>query len=279
MGTSALQWCSAVGALMLGAHAMAQQALITPAATQPGAGRFTIREVAQYIRLDDDPTPLNRSGSNIRFTTQIAVGITGSLSLEGDIPFAYRDISGAPGQSFDGFGVPDLAVRAKWRVWKKDFGPLDTGRLSLFGGLKIRSGDSEFSSDSYDPIFGAVYTHITGRHGFNLAAQYRLTTGSNPTPLLAGEGKADLLRGDASYLFRLAPASFADSSHDAWYAVLEFNSEYETNGDLELFLSPGILYEAKTWALEAGVQIPIVHSLDYRPRTVIAARFGLRFLF
>jgi hypothetical protein len=167
-------------ALALGAApiAVAQQAIITPAATQPGAGRFTIREVARYISLDDDPTPLNRSGDEFRMTTEIAVGITGSLSLEGEIPIAYRDIDGAPGSSIDGVGFPDFTVRAKWRVWKEDFGPLDTGRLSLFGGLKIRSGDSDFTSDSYDPIFGAVYTQITGRHGFNLAAQYRLTTGS-----------------------------------------------------------------------------------------------------
>lgn len=282
MRHSAFEWLRlAAFALTLGAAPMAaaQQAIITPAATQPGAGRFTIREVARYISLDDDPTPLNRSGYEFRMTTEIAVGITGSLSLEGEIPIAYRDIDGAPGASIDGVGFPDFTVRAKWRVWKEDFGPLDTGRLSLFGGLKIRSGDSDFTSDSYDPIFGAVYTQITGRHGFNLAAQYRLTTGSNPTPLLAGDGKADQLRGDASYLYRISPASFAESSHDAWYAVMEFNSSYETNGDLELFLSPGILYEASTWALEAGVQIPIAHSLDYRPRVEIAARLGVRFLF
>lgn len=271
--------CAVLMAIFGAEHARAQEAIYMPAATQPAKGRFYLRERLRYLRLDDDPTGLNRSGDQFQLLSQLSYGVSSNVSLELDVPVTYRNISGAAGASIHGIGVEDVTVRAKWRIWKEDYGPLDTGRLSLIGGVNIPTGDDDFSSDSLDFDFGAVYTHITGRHGFNVAAQYRLNTGSEDQPLLIGEGNADLLRGDASYLYRLSPASFADSPDAALYGVIEFNSYYSTNGDMELFLSPGILYEARTWAFEAAVRVPVGASLDHSARTQIGVTVGVRVLF
>ena len=61
--------------------------------------------------------------------------------------------------------------------------------------------------------------------------------------------------------------------------MLELNGLYETNGDNQIFLSPGVLYEATTWALEASVQLPIFQDLADRPETDVVVVVGVRLLF
>ena len=48
---------------------------------------------------------------------------------------------------------------------------------------------------------------------------------------------------------------------------------------MELFLAPGIMYEAHGWAVEASVQLPVFKELDYRPETEFTVTVGLRLLF
>ncbi len=50
----------------------------------------------------------------------------------------------------------------------------------------------------------------------------------------------------------------------AFYIVLELNGQYDTNGDHELFISPGIQFVTQRWIAELGVQITIVQELDHR---------------
>ena len=57
------------------------------------------------------------------------------------------------------------------------------------------------------------------------------------------------------------------------------NGAYETNGDNEVLISPGILYEAVSWAFEASVQLPLARDLDHRPETDFSVLFGVRLLF
>ena len=56
---------------------------------------------------------------------------------------------------------------------------------------------------------------------------------------------------------RAASRSHAPTEPTALNAVLELNGLYETNGDNELLLSPGIQYVTQRWILEATVQLPV----------------------
>ena len=48
---------------------------------------------------------------------------------------------------------------------------------------------------------------------------------------------------------------------------------------MELFLAPGIMYEAQGWALEASVQLPALQDLDHRPDNEFTVTVGVRMLF
>lgn len=258
--------------------AFAQAPMHAESATMPSPRHLTLREQFRYIHLDHDPSPRDREIDEITALSMVEYGLRNDLSLNLRIPVSVRWIDNQQWNDTElAAGVNDVTALLKWRLWKKDTGATDTARFAVLGGMEIRSGDSEFSSDSYDPIVGLAYTQVIGRHGVNLSASWKFTTDGDPYPILAGEGKADLLRYDAAYLYRIYPAKFDAESHGAWYAVAELNGTYETNGDFEILVSPCLMYEARTWVLELAVQLPTLQELDHRPETRFVIVAGLRF--
>jgi len=176
-------------------------------------------------------------------------------------------------------GIGDFLILGKWRFWNEDTGPLDTARAALVGGMDVRTGDNPFTADAYSPVVGAAYTQIRGRHGLNLSAMWKVTTGGNDFPVFPGESTADFGKYDVSYLYRLVPRVYSAETRGAWYAIAELNGLYETNGDHELFLSPGLMYEGRTWALEMSLQLPVQESVEHRPDTDYMVMAGVRFSF
>ena len=276
--------------LGLARWSVAQEAIHTDSATAPSLGRVALRQTVQYAQLGDDPTDQGRDVEEWRTTTTIEYGLRPDLALSAYVPLVYREVeyggavppdhhAGSDTTTAD-FGLDDVTITAKWRVYRNDFGPIDTARFAAVVGAELPAGDDAFSSDSFDPLLGGVFTYIQGRHGLNADLLWKFTTGGDDEPVRAGEGDADAFFYDASYLYRVAPAAFgAASSAGAWYAVLEANGAYETNGDNELLVAPGVLYEARTYALEASVQLPLWQELDHRPETEFTVTIGLRLLF
>lgn len=262
--------------LTTGANARTQEAINTSAATQPGVGRITVREQLRYLR-GDLPTRTGRAAADeLVLQSSVFAGIRHDLTLGADLPLSLRDSDG--GGNFDDdsgeLNAGDLRLLGKWRFWRHDTGPIDTQRASLLFGVQLDTGDGTsllpgFARDSTDPILGAVYTRVTGRHGINAAWESTISTG----------GDADDHRYDGAYLFRLAPAQYAADTTGAWYVVGELNGRYASNGDHELLLSPGLMYEARRWTAELSVQLPALQELDHRAELDFGIVLGLRLLF
>jgi hypothetical protein len=119
---------------------------------------------------------------------------------------------------------------------------------------------------------GGVFSLVHDRHGFNASVLWEFYTGDD-------DDDSDSLRYDLSYLFRLSPTEYTENTEGALYAVVELNGNYGTNGDNQLFLSPGIMYEARTFTLDATIMIPVWQDLDYRADVEIAAGAGIRISF
>lgn len=271
----ALQLTLAMGGAGL---ALGQQSTTMPAATQPGKGRFIVLDRLRFTHYDRDPGPEDRTIDRWTNTLTVGYGLSGGLSAFLDVP-AVRQFIDSPGGDTDDTGIADLHAMLKWRFWQQDTSPLNTQRLSAMAGLDIPTYDAAFSSDGFDPMLGLVYTQIHERHGINAALRYTFTTDSEADPITPGSSDADLLRYDASYLYRLVPARFTADSPGAAYAMLEFNGLYETNGDHELFISPGIMYEGRGWVVELSVQLPLMQDLEHRPEAQVSVVLGVRVLF
>lgn len=271
--------CVAVFALSTN-NARAQEATnAADSATQPSPGYVVLKEMFHYYNLDLDNVAPDRHGDveDASFMTVVNVGVAPDWSLSFRLPVVLRDREyELSGESDREEGVGDFTALAKWRLYKNDSNPLDTKRLALIGGLQIRTGDAPFTSDGYNPIVGLAYTQITGRHGLNGSLEWTFTTNGNDEPIYAGESSADLLRYDAAYLYRLTPAEYTADTYGALYMQFEANGYYETNGDNELFFSPGLMYEAKTWAAELSIQIPTWQEIDHRAEANYVIVAGVR---
>ncbi|MEX2217547.1 MAG: hypothetical protein WD749_02210 [Phycisphaerales bacterium] len=267
-----------LASLALTGVALAQEATNTPAATQPAEGKLYLRQRVQYFDLGDDPSPKDRDIDKVVATTSLTYGLRRDMSLSLDVPVVYAIEDTAAGTERD-VGLSDVALTFKYRPVQIDLNPIDSVRFAVFGGLEIPSGDGDFSSQSLDPFIGGVFTAILGRHGLNQSLSYKLNTGGDRFDTRAGDGPSNALRYDTAYLFRLAPAQYAADTAAATYLTLELNGLYETSGDNEILLGPGILYEARTFALEAAVGIPVVQEVDERPETSLVVTLGFRVLF
>lgn len=250
-----------------------------PAATQPAAGNFYLRQKFQYVGLGDDPSPEGRDIDKFISTTTLYYGITRELSMSFELPLVYMSENPAVGATEGEFGVNDMTLLFKYRPLQIDLNPVDSVRFAVYGGVEIPSGDGDFSSHSFDPLLGGVFTAILGRHGVNQSVGYKFNYGGDEFNTRAGDGPSNALRYDTAYLFRLSPETYGPETGAATYLTLELNGLYETNGDNEILLGPGILYEARTFAAEIAVGFPIVQDVDERPETNLMVTFGLRFLF
>jgi hypothetical protein len=271
---------AAVVALAAAPAALAQESLLTPAATQPAVDRVITKHAIEFTRYRDDPTELDRSGTDVRLTNVVSFGLSSRLSASAEFDVGVRDVDRGDGtDDSDDAGPGDLRLSLKYRFWQEDPSPVDTIRLALDGGAELPTGVDAYSSDSVDPFASLIFMTIRGRHGLNAAATYTLTTGAQDAPLTSGMSLADELRFDSAYLYRLSPAEYGAEFVAATYALVEFNAVYETNGDYELFVTPGVLYEAPDFALEAGVSIPVGGDVEDRPEVQYAVKVGIRFLF
>lgn len=277
LGRAAL--AAAVALVLQPVRALAQEATNTPAGTQPSVGSFYFREKLQYVRLDDDPSPADREIDKLVATSYLAYGVTRTLSISAEVPVVYEQNNPDSGPTNVDAGLNDITLVAKWRPLQLDLGPVDSVRFAVFGGAEVPSGDGDLSSHSVDPIVGGVVTAILGRHGINQALTYKWNTSDDRFTVRPGDGRDDAVRFDTAYLYRLAPAAYTATTTAATYLTFEANGLYETGGDWEVVAGPGILYEARTFALEATLGLPVLQEVEDRPETRVVLTVGLRILF
>lgn len=260
----------------------AQEPPLGESATQPSPGGVVVKEAFRFDRLELNNGPRYRRYRVNEYTalTTVNVGVTRDFSLSFRAPAAYRrEKEARVGAIREDIGAGDVTLLGKWRFFQRDTGPIDTVRAAVLGGAEIRTGDTPFTSDSYDPVLGLAFTQIIGRHGINASTLWKFTTDGGDRPVEFGGGRADAWRYDAAYLYRIYPAEYTVDTPGALYVVGEMNGRYETNGDNELLAAPGLMWEAAHWVLELSVQAPVRQDVAHRAETKYAIMLGFRVSF
>ena len=208
---------------------------------------------------------------------ELTYGLTGDWAAGVELPYVDKDESG-----FSVNGIGDFRLFTKYRFWRHDTLNVQDSAAAF---LKLKldtaddAGDPSRGTGSTDAIFGLTYGHEAIKWYRWASFRYRLN----------GENDAGLERGDKVLVdlvggIRPQPPRYREPD-TVW--MLELNAEYtgraERNGveladtgGTELFLSPGIFWTKRNFAIKAGVQVPIFSDLngdqdesDYRARLIL----------
>ncbi|GMR00930.1 MAG: hypothetical protein BMS9Abin19_0273 [Gammaproteobacteria bacterium] len=228
-------------------------------------------EIAPEIFID-------RAGDNKRDVAglELTYGLTGDWAAGIDIPYVKKSTN-----SSSESGQGDLRLFTKYRFWRKD-GPGVQQSMTVAVKVKTNtgsSGDSNVSSGTTDSMLGLAYGYES-RKWYRWAALRYLFNGENDTGLRRGNKILyDLVGG-----IRQHQTSYLEPD-TVW--LLELNGEYSERNELdgsalsnsggnEVFVSPGIFWTLRNFAVKAGVQIPVLSQLnesqqktDYRARLIL----------
>jgi len=245
------------------APAVAQSPLNANIALQPPKGVLIVEE---KIRFDTGRTPAGHAERFVAAST-LVFGVTQRITGILSAPVVALD---KPGDNESGFG--DIRLAAKFRLYRNDFGPTNTSRINLVLGTDLPSGDDPFTTDSVNPLIGGVYTLVIDRHAMHADAIWKFGTGG-------GQAASDTLIYDASYVYRLAPEEYGKGVLTSLFGVLELNGRYDTNGDHELVLAPGLQWSARSAIIGVNVLIPLHRKIDERFERNVGVGLTVRFRF
>ena len=206
-----------------------------------------------------------KAGDNSATETgfNITYGLTGDWAAGIELP--YVDTETGP---VSASGRGDIKLFTKYRFWRKDtLGAQESAAVLLKVKLDTANGDTNpaLGTGTTDTILGLTYGY-EGRKWYRWASiRYRLN-GRNNAGLQRGQKILfDLVGG-----IRFKPTGYLEPD-TVW--LLELNGEYGDRADIsgtrvantggtEWFVSPGIFWTRRNFAIKAGVQIPIINNLN-----------------
>ena len=205
---------------------------------------------------------------------EVKYGLTGDWAVGIDLPYTFKE---EDGKSSNGTG--DIAVFTKYRFWREDSLGLQESAAVLLKVITDTASDNKTPSldkGTTDTVLGLTYGY-EGRKWYRWAsARYRFN-GTNDQ----GIDRGDKLLLDLVGGIRPTPTGYLEPD-TVW--LLELNTEFgqhaesggseiSSTGGTEVFLSPGLFWTKRYFAIKAGVQIPVYHDLngtqkdsDYRAR-------------
>lgn len=194
---------------------------------------------------------------------ELTYGLTGDWAIGADLPYRHKRVAGA-----DNAGAGDLALFTKYRFWRRDSLGLQESAAVL---LKVKTnsarsgGNPVLNPGATDTLLGLAYGY-EGRRWYRWASIRYRYNGRNDLGLKRGNMiKLDLVGG-----IRPTPTGYLEPD-TVW--LLELNGEYRQRSNLngaiiansggnEWFISPGIFWTKRNFAIKAGIQIPVSSHLN-----------------
>ncbi len=207
---------------------------------------------------------------------QVVYGITGNWAAGIDVPYATKEDA-----TDNSSGLADLQAFTKYRFWREDSLGLQESAAVMFA---VNANNADEKTDP--PLGNGATDFITGlTYGYESIKWYRwasvryLATGKNSNNLkLGNKWRIDFVGG-----WRPVPPEYKKPD-TVW--LLELNGEITdkteqngiaqvNSGGAEWFVSPGIFWTIRNFAIKSGIQIPVASNLngtqdesDYRFKAV-----------
>ncbi len=235
---------------------VAQEPTFMDAATHPGAGQFYSRLLVSHSEYEEAGADVDLSVAILK----LSYGIWPTLAIVFEGAFANL----SAGDTED-TGISQTTLQLKYRLFKMDLGPLNTWRTSFFGGVTVPGDMDAYGPEEIYPRCSLASTAILGRHGLNAEVEWE-ASGDEP----------DRIAINASHLYRLWPSEYTATTRGAWYTMVESLNVFTDEGASLSDVALGVLYEARRWAWEISVRLPVAQ--DWPQESGYTVTLGLRFL-
>jgi len=211
-------------------------------------------QLQQHKRGDERETELS---------LELTYGLTGDWAAGIELPYAWKDDGS---EKADGTG--NVKLFTKYRFWRNDsLGAQESAAVLLK--VKLDTGDDSSSpplgSGTTDSLLGISYGYESRKWYRWASLRYRYNGENDAGLRVGGRVFFDLVGG-----IRPRPTGYLEPD-TVW--LLELNGEYGQRSELhgvdlsdtggsEWFLSPGIFWTKRNFAVKAGVQVPIASNLN-----------------
>lgn len=264
-----LSWIPALMAMFIGNMAWAHDPIfgIGPHVVYQG-GVEIAPEVHTKKRGDDQQSELG---------IELTYGLTGDWAVSAELPYARNKSA-----TDESNGLGDASLFTKYRFWRSDsLGVQESSAvlLKIIGDTGDDNATPALGTGSTDAILGLSYGYESRKWYRWTALRYRRNAENN-----AGLQRGNKILFDLVGGIRPTPTGYLEPD-TVW--LLELNGEYDQRGELngaelpntggsQWFLSPGIFWTLRNFAVKAGVQFPIVSNLngiqdeaDYRAKLIL----------
>jgi|GEM_PF-3876449 len=231
----------------------------TNTAIAPGEGQYVYRSQLRFLKSNSSLGSPQRDVNVLVSPQVLAYGVRENLTIFGVLPLVKRTGTARPHappgafRDLDDFGVGDMRFFAKYRLFEEDQEG-ETTRWSVFGGLEVPSFDKNFSSDSWDPFLGTVWTYQSLSWGLDLDWFWNFNTGR-------GVFGDDEMRYDMAYTYVLIIGQTVDEKFWQLNTIFEINGSYLTDGSHLVYVAPGLQLALPRIIVEASLQLPAVRDL------------------
>jgi len=190
-------------------------------------------------------------------------GITGEWTAGIEVPYAFNDNAMDTSN-----GLSDIQLFTKYRFWRKDSLGLQESAAVMLA-INGENGDEKTSP----PLGNGATDVITGiTYGYESIKWYRWASARyvSPGKNTAGFQMGNQWRVDFVGGWRPTPPEYKKPD-TVWLLELngEISNKAESNGDTlansggtEWFVSPGIFWTARNFAIKSGIQLPVSSDLN-----------------
>ncbi len=196
-------------------------------------------------------------------TLEAVYGITGDWAAGIDVPYEFKDQT-----SESSNGLSDIQLFTKYRFWRQDSLGLQKSAAVLLA-VNMDNGDEKdnppLGNGATDIIAGLTY-------GYESLEWYRWSSARYLRP---GENNAGFQKGGkwlVDFVGGWRPTLPEYKKPDTVW-LLELNSEFTDKTELnsnsiansggnEWFISPGIFWTYRNFAIKSGIQIPVANNLN-----------------
>jgi len=147
-------------------------------------------------------------------------------------------------------GLGDITARMKYQIYKKDMRG-KSHRIALktvhWFPTGFESGIPDISIDKYQTLFSVISGYETLKHGIGTEFGYRYT----------GDGFSDFWVFNLGFGLPLLKQVYPVNQLNLYF---EYDSEWFTNGEKNIFYAQGIQYARDQVTLDLALQIPLVRN-------------------